>query len=346
MQRIFDRMDDSEAHMNKKPRITGSRAPSRDGLDPTYSQLNFRNNELLIAKDEDPPVTSRAGEKPETAQAAAQERKSKVKIGNRPYRLVYLLCLVTSALIVTVAGFSIYVSQIRQSQITCDQNHRLLREEVNRTLRQCRLQVHQLNTTLLSTISENSHMHLTQRTSLEHLSALISNLSDLKRRHSDLRHQFTEMETKYRSVNETKAQICELLTSRREQTFSQDWIKNADQRYFISTFEASYDEAKQLCLKYDSNLLEIISEEEKKFVTKAVQDQSSSYWSGKCQDGKVATKVVYHMNAGMFKCSECKWYSPLYHCNRDNHRFICESSAPLSPDNSEMIQDVCQQPVG
>ncbi|XP_059816258.1 uncharacterized protein LOC132387959 isoform X2 [Hypanus sabinus] len=216
MQRIFDRMDDSEAHMNKKPRITGSRAPSRDGLDPTYSQLNFRNNELLIAKDEDPPVTSRAGEKPETAQAAAQERKSKVKIGNRPYRLVYLLCLVTSALIVTVAGFSIYVSQIRQSQITCDQNHRLLREEVNRTLRQCRLQVHQLNTTLLSTISENSHMHLTQRTSLEHLSALISNLSDLKRRHSDLRHQFTEMETKYRSVNETKAQICELLTSRRE----------------------------------------------------------------------------------------------------------------------------------
>ncbi|XP_059815608.1 uncharacterized protein LOC132387482 [Hypanus sabinus] len=147
---------------------------------------------------------------------AAQERKSKVKIGNRPYRLVCLLCLVTSALIVTVAGFSIYVSQIRQSQITCDQNHRLHREEVNRTLRQCRLQVHELNTTLLSTISENSHMHLTQRTSLEHLSELISNLSDLKRRHSDLRHQFTEMETKYRSVNETKAQICELLTSRRE----------------------------------------------------------------------------------------------------------------------------------
>ncbi|XP_059815607.1 uncharacterized protein LOC132387481 [Hypanus sabinus] len=131
-----------------------------------------------------------------------------------------------------------------------------------------------------------------------------------------------------------------------EQAFSQDWIKNAEQRYFISTFEASYDEAKQHCLKYHSNLLEIISEEEKKFVTKAVQDQSSSYWIGKCQDGKVATKVVYHMNAGKFKCSECKWYSPLYHCNRDNHRFICESSAPLCPDNSEMIQDVCQQPVG
>ncbi|XP_059818754.1 uncharacterized protein LOC132390152, partial [Hypanus sabinus] len=256
----------------------------RDGVTSTYSQLKFRKQETRIVEDEDLPISSGPGGLPSTAQTAAQERKSKVKIGNRPYRLVCLLCLVTSALIVTVAGFSIYVSQIRQTQITCDQNHRLHREEVNRTLRQCRLQVHELNTTLLSTISENSHMHLTQRTSLEHLSELISNLSDLKRRHSDLRHQFTEMETKYRSVNETKAQICELLTSRREQAFSQDWIKNAEQRYFISTFEASYDEAKQHRLKYHSNLLEIISEEEKKFVTKAVQDQSSSYWIGKCQD--------------------------------------------------------------
>ncbi|XP_072890927.1 uncharacterized protein [Hemitrygon akajei] len=54
---------------------------------------------------------------------------------------------------------------------------------------------------------------------------------------SQIRHQFTEMETKYRSVNETKAQICELLTSRREQACSQGWVRNQDRCYFISALE-------------------------------------------------------------------------------------------------------------
>ncbi|XP_059815082.1 uncharacterized protein LOC132386767 [Hypanus sabinus] len=40
-----------------------------DGLDPTYSQLNIRQNELHVAKDEDPPVASGLGEMPVTAQA-------------------------------------------------------------------------------------------------------------------------------------------------------------------------------------------------------------------------------------------------------------------------------------
>ncbi|XP_059816683.1 uncharacterized protein LOC132388361 [Hypanus sabinus] len=100
-QRILDRMDDSETYVNIKFTKTDSETPSR----------------------------------------AAPERESKVKIGNRPYRQICLFCLVTSALIVIVAGLSIHVSQVS--------------------------------------------------------------------------HKFTEMETKYRSVNETKAQICELLTSRR-----------------------------------------------------------------------------------------------------------------------------------
>ncbi|XP_059814536.1 natural killer cells antigen CD94-like [Hypanus sabinus] len=69
------------------------------------------------------------------------------------------------------------------------------------------------------------------------------------------------METKYRSVNETKAQICEFLTSRREQTCSKDWIRNEDLCYFISSFESSYQGAKQLCSIADSKLLQIISEE-------------------------------------------------------------------------------------
>ncbi|XP_072891046.1 uncharacterized protein [Hemitrygon akajei] len=64
-------------------------------------------------------------------------------------------------------------------------------------------------------VSQIRQSQITRRTCLKNLSALNSNLSDLKRMHSDLRHQFTEMETKYRSVNETKAQICEFLTSRR-----------------------------------------------------------------------------------------------------------------------------------
>ncbi|XP_059814796.1 uncharacterized protein LOC132386523, partial [Hypanus sabinus] len=206
-QRILDRIDDREASMNKKRTNTGSRAPSRDdltstytelnirkverlsnrqadGLDPTYSQLNLRQNEVLIAKEEDPPLASGRG-----SQAAAHEQQSKVKIGNRPFRLICLLCLVTSALIVTVAGLSIHVSQIRQS---------------------------------------------------------------LKRMQSDLSHQFTEMETKYRSVNETKAEICEILTSRREQNSSKDWVTNKDRCYYVSRFEASFQKAIQECSIRDS----------------------------------------------------------------------------------------------
>ncbi|XP_059819022.1 C-type lectin domain family 9 member A-like [Hypanus sabinus] len=76
--------------------------------------------------------------------SAAHEQHPKGKIGNRPHRLICLICLVTSAIIVTVAGLSIHVSQIRQSKETCHRNY------------------HQLNSSLQSK-----------------LSALKSNLSDL-----------------------------------------------------------------------------------------------------------------------------------------------------------------------
>ncbi|XP_072894396.1 uncharacterized protein [Hemitrygon akajei] len=211
-------MDDSETYLNVKFTKMDSRSPSQDGLNCSYSELNFRKEEPSIDEDEDPPISSGPGGPSTTAETAAQGQESKGKIGNRAHRLICLLSLVTSALIVIVAGLSIHVSQIPESQITSGRNFQLFWEEyheMNRTQRQCRLQVHWLNSTLESTISENSHLNLSQRTCIKNLSALNSNLSDLKRRHSDLRHQFTEMETKYRSVNETKAQICELLTSRK-----------------------------------------------------------------------------------------------------------------------------------
>ncbi|XP_072890930.1 C-type lectin domain family 4 member A-like [Hemitrygon akajei] len=166
----------------------------------------------------------------------------------------------------------------------------------------------------------------------------------LKRMHSDLHHQFTEMETKYRSINETKAQICEFLISRREQACSQDWIRNADLCYFISTFTIPYGEAKELCSHLHSKLLEINSTEEEKFVSKAVEDQDSAFWVGKCKVGEAASNVVYKVNAGKFECSECK-SGLLGSCKNDQHRFICEKPAPLCPDIPEKIRDRCQKPV-
>ncbi|XP_072131982.1 uncharacterized protein [Mobula birostris] len=303
-----------------KPNIKGLSVPRTDvdRLTSTYSKLNIGRDEPLIDEDEDPSIASRPGELRVTAQTGAHEQEPKENIGNRLHRKIYLLCLVTSILVVIVAGLSIHVSQIRQSMITSDRNY------------------HELT----------SHLNLSQRTCLKNLSALNSDLSILKRVHTDLRHQFTETETMFRSVNETKAHICELLTSRREQAFSQDWIRNEDRCYFISTIERSYDEAKQHCWNSDSNLLEINSTEEENFVNKAVHDQRSSFWIGKCKAGKVASHVVYQMSVGKFVCSECKWYSHLYPCSRDHHRFICETSAALCPDISEKIQELCQQPVG
>ncbi|XP_059815471.1 oxidized low-density lipoprotein receptor 1-like, partial [Hypanus sabinus] len=230
------------------------------GLTSTYAELNFSKDDTLIAESEDHRNASRPGEQPITAQIAADEQQSKMKIGNRPHRLICLLCLVTAALIVIVTGLSIHVSQIHQSKVTSDRDY------------------HELKSTLQSM-----------------LSALNCN-------RSTLRNQFTEMETKYRSVNETKAQICEFLTSRREQTFSQEWIRNEDGCYFISTFKYYYKEAKEYCLSTDSKLLEINSAEEEIFISKAVHDQGISYWIGKCKDGEVASNALGRINGGDFEC--------------------------------------------
>ncbi|XP_072891656.1 uncharacterized protein [Hemitrygon akajei] len=287
-QRILDRMDDSEIYVNVKFTKTGSETPSR----------------------------------------GPHKQEPNENIGNRPDRKIWLLCLVTLILFVTVVGLSIHVSQIPQSMFTSDRN------------------CHEVNSTCQSTISKNSHMDLSQRTCLNNLSALNSNLSNVKRMHSDLRHQFREMETKYRSVNETKAQICELLTSRREQPFSQEWIRNEDGCYFISTFNYSYNEAKQYCLNSDSKLLEISSAQEQIFFSKTIRDQGISYWIGKCKDGKEASNVLGRNNGGDFECGVCGPYTENKPCDEVRTRFVCEKSAALCPDISDKIQDLCEQQVG
>ncbi|XP_059819021.1 killer cell lectin-like receptor subfamily B member 1B allele B, partial [Hypanus sabinus] len=242
-----------------------------DSQTSTDTELNIGKDEPLVHEGEDPPIASGPGELRLTAQTAAHEQQSKVKIGNRPYRLICLLCLVTSALIVIVVGLSIHGM------------------------------------------------------------------------HSDLRHQFTEMETKYRSVNETKAQICELLTSRREQTCSKDWMKNKDRCYYVSTFEASFRQAMEECSNRDSRLLEINSRDEASFASNKLLYRNIALWIGKCENGTVGMTLLYNVSPWTSNCRDCEAYLGSYPCDRDR-RFICEKSAPLFPDIPEEIQGLCQQP--
>ncbi|XP_072893339.1 killer cell lectin-like receptor subfamily B member 1A [Hemitrygon akajei] len=293
-QRLLGRMDRSESYLTVNMGRNDSRSPSRgepdvsyaevnfkrfsaprvradrDGLNSTYSELNFRKEEPCIDEHEDPPIASGSSGLSATAQTAAQERESKVKIGNRPYRLICLLCLVTFALIVTLAGLSIHVSQIR--------------------------------------------------------------------------HKFTEMETKYRSVNETKAQICELLTNRREQTCSENWITNEDRCYYVSTFVTSLYKAIQDCSNRDSRLLEIDSKDEENFISRNLVYGTRIYWIGKCENRNASFRLLYKGSSGTPYCWQCDptAVSRSYPCNSDQH-FICEKS--LLPDIPEKIQGLCQQQV-
>ncbi|XP_072890868.1 uncharacterized protein [Hemitrygon akajei] len=259
---------------------------------------------------------------------------------HRPRRKICLLCLVTSVLVATVAGLSIHVLQIRQSLIASDQKYQRLWEqhqEMNRTQRQCRLQIHEPNSTLESIASENTRLDLSQTTCLKNIYVPNNNVSILE-------HNLNHLELKCKTLNETKAQICQLLTSRKEKACSHDWIGNAGLCYFISTFESSYEGAKQLCSISDSKLLEINSNEEENFVDNAVRGEDSSYWIGTCKTGKVGSNVVYKVKSGKFECGECK-FSWLGSCKDDQHRFICEKPAPLCPDIPEKIRDLCQKPV-
>ncbi|XP_059816211.1 C-type lectin domain family 9 member A-like [Hypanus sabinus] len=162
---------------------------------------------------------------------------------------------------------------------------------------------------------------------------------------NDLRHQFTEMETKYRSVNETKAEICELLTSRREQTCSEDWIRKKDRCYYITTFTTAFPRAVQECSNRGSRLLEINSRDEANGVSNAIGNLYGSYWIGKCEAGESASSLMLKHDSGMPNCGNCDSPGWGIRCNR-RHRFICEKSTHFRTDIPEKIQDLCQQSVG
>ncbi|XP_059815858.1 B-cell differentiation antigen CD72-like [Hypanus sabinus] len=298
---------------------------------------------------------------------------------HRPCCKICLLCLVTSVFVAIVAGLSIHVLQIRQSLLASDQKYLRLWEqhqEMNRTQCQCPVQIHEPNSTLESMTSENSGLDLSQSTCLknvsvpsnnvsilEHtlfilernisilenklfvlesnLSVMSTDLSDQHQMQTDLRHNFSHLELKCRTLNETKAKICQLLSSRKEKTCSKDWIGIESLCYFISTFESSYEGAKKLCSIAESKLLEINTNEEEKFVSNAVLGEDSSYWIGTCKAGKVASNVVYKVTSGKFECSECK-SSWLGSCTNDQHRFICEKPASLFPDIPEKIRVLCR----
>ncbi|XP_072890883.1 uncharacterized protein [Hemitrygon akajei] len=259
---------------------------------------------------------------------------------HRPCRKICLLCLVTSVLVAIVAGLSIHVLQIRQSLLASDQKYQRLWEqhqEMNRTQRQCRLQIHEPNSTLESITSENSRFDISQITCLKNISVQNNNVSIIE-------HNLNHLELKCKTLNETKAQICQLLTSRKDKACSQDWIRNRGLCYFISTYESSYEGAKQLCSISNSKLLEINTNEEENFVNERVRGQDRSYWIGTCKAGEAASNILYEEKSGKFECSECKsrW---LGSCKNDQHRFICEKPAPLCPDIPEKIRDLCQNAV-
>ncbi|XP_072893088.1 uncharacterized protein [Hemitrygon akajei] len=253
-------MDDRKTYMNVNFTKTDSRFPSPaepdvtyaelnvrtlsaardrtdgDGLNSTYSELNFLKEEPHIDVNQDPPIASGAGGLTTTAHTGDQKQEPKQNIENRPDRKICLICLVTFALIAIVAGLSIYVSQTRQSLITSERNYQRLREqhhEMNRSQRQYQKQVYTLNSNLKSKTSENTRLDPYQRNCRQNLSALNNNLtilennitvlnadlSELNRTYNDLRHQFNQLEMNHRNIKETKAQICQYLTMRREVCF-------------------------------------------------------------------------------------------------------------------------------
>ncbi|XP_072131848.1 uncharacterized protein [Mobula birostris] len=303
-----------------------------DGPSSTYSVLNFRKEEDLVHEYDDPPIASGPAELSVAPQAAVLKQES--NIGNRQHDKICLFCLVTSILIAIVAGLSIYVLQIRQSQITSDRNYQLLwrqYQEMNRTQTSCPHLVHELNSSLESKTSENSHLNRSHSACLQNLSVLNNHISNI--------------EKKFRTDSGAKAHICQLLTSSREGKCSKDWVKYGDRCYLFSTFETSYNGARQLCSIFDSSLLEINSVDETSFVYRALASRIATYWIGKCEEGKVASGFLYYVSYGTPVCIDCRPKEKDYRCNGDR-RFICEKSALLCPVIPENIQSLCQQPVG
>ncbi|XP_059817837.1 uncharacterized protein LOC132389338 [Hypanus sabinus] len=274
-------------------------------LTSTYSELKFGKPGPSV--DEGSPVSSGGGDWPVSARTGPQTEEPEKKVGRRLSPKISLGCLVMFVFIATVAGLTVYVFQTHHSLISCERNYlsRLeQRQEENRT----QLQVQELNATQIAC--------------LKNLSAANSNLSVSARMHRDLGQQFRELEKKYRSVNETKARICELLTSRRELKCCEGWIYTNGACYFISKVAKSQDEAKDECSKNGSKLLEFSSEEN--FLFNALNG-SGYYWVENCGDSLPAGNNVVH-KTGKGECKSCPSDLPGVDCPGENY-FICKTSA-------------------
>ncbi|XP_072131787.1 uncharacterized protein [Mobula birostris] len=350
-------MDESETYANMRFTGADSQSPSRAepdvsyvelnvtalsaprvrrdgaGLSSTYAEVNCPKDEPVIGEDEAPPIAAGSRKQTTNAQTGAHEQEPKQNIGNRPYRKICLLYLLTSVLIAIVAGLSIYVSQTCQSQITSGIKYQQLWEqyqEMNRTQIQYRQLVYELNSTFESKTSENSRLNLSHRACVQSLSVLNNSISIFR--------------TKISSFKWTKAEICHFLTSVREQTCPTDWITNKERCYYVSRFDTSFYRAKRECSNRDSRLFEINSEDETSFVSRTLYYRNGAYWIGKCEDGNAANGLLYKVSSGTATCSECKWNRRRDNCIYDKHHFICEKSAPCCPDIPERIQNLCQQP--
>ncbi|XP_072131850.1 uncharacterized protein [Mobula birostris] len=361
-------MDDSETHRNAKFAKTDTRSAPRaepdvsyaelkfktrsqlqvrtdaDGLTPIYSELNFRKDDVPINEIEDPPIASAPGRLPDTEPTDAHKQEPNENSGDRSDGKICLLCLVMCVLVAMMVGLSIYVLQLRQSLIICDRNYRRLwkqHQEMNRTQLQYQLNVHELNSTLESRISEYSRISTLEN----NITVLNSDLSVLNRAHTNLRHQFNHVDMKYKNITESKAQICQYLTRRREQTCFQDWIRKADRCYFISTLKTSYIEAKQHCSNFDARLLEINSKAEENIVFNALSHHYGAYRCGKCEDGEETSSLIYKYSTGRSVCVNCDSDGWRNYCNHQ-HRFICKKCTHSCTDIPERIQGLCQQSVG
>ncbi|XP_072132720.1 uncharacterized protein [Mobula birostris] len=128
---------------------------------------------------------------------------------------------------------------------------------------------------------------------------------EMNRTQQECRLQITDIEIKYRTLTKAKAQICQLLTSRKGL-----WGERVNAISLLI----------EIGLSGESRLVVLVCGLHR----------------------KTASNVLYVTMSGKVECIECKSSSVGYPCNRKLHRFICEVAAPLYPDIPEEIQHLCQ----
>ncbi|XP_072131856.1 C-type lectin domain family 9 member A-like [Mobula birostris] len=156
--------------------------------------------------------------------------------------------------------------------------------------------------------------------------------------------QISDLEMKYSTLSEVKAQICQLLFSRKKHTCSEEWIQNKDRCYYVSMFDTSFNTAVQECSNRNASLLEVKSRDEASFLSQKLVYRYRAYWIAKCEDGNAGPSLLYSVFSRSSVCRDCNSHLGNDRCNRD-WRFICEKSAPLFPDVPEKIKDLCRQPL-